>query len=422
MRRFRILRKAGLARSIALALALGAGIAAFSQAEASQVSVAKGIVALGAMNDGTVAAGVGVSSKIFSVYRSYDGGMNWLEDDSDEFYTYHPGYYASQSVETPRGVYAIGDFGVARAGAGGDGWEVVYSTEYLLGYANEWTQERAARDWRYKTLTKRPSAIFHHAASGNVIVAMGIQGVAVETPDGRWHQVGAGPYVPTDFSFWGKTRALLGAGGLFGAIALALSLSALSVVAAASAYERKGRGNDGSKNAAFIILAALGCSAAFGALVSDIRANYIIALLAISTSWIATAIAVFRSDGYARWMLASLACVSTPALSLTLLFSFGTPSNGCCFYTEFTKFALALAAFIAILPPLAYYGRFIARNLRAFGLAFLGMNALIWLAFAAWLTLNLNLLATQVAIAILVGLAAVVLARHVRGGRRDAVG
>ena len=405
--------------AVALAVALIAGIAALAPLAASYFSVADGIIALGAMDDGSIAAGAGLSRRIYSVYRSYDGGMSWLPDDGDEFHTYDSGYFASQSAETPRGVYSIGDFGVERIAADGRR-EIVYSTEYLLGDANEWTQERATRDLPRKVLTTRPSVIVYHAESGNVIVAMGIQGAAVETTDGRWHRVGAGQYIPTDFSFWGKARALLEAGWLVGAIALALSLSALTVVAAASAYERKERMNERIRDAAFIVLTALVCSAAFGTLVADISvsASYIAALLVILTSWIATATAIFKSDGNARWMLASLACVSALPLSLALLSSFGLHGNGCCFYIDLPKAALIAAAFIAILPPLAYHARLMGRHGLAFALAFFGMNALIALAFVVWLTLNLSLPSTQIAIAALVGLIAVVLARRVRGARR----
>ena len=406
--------------AVALAVALIAGIAALAPLAASYFSVADGIIALGAMDDGSIAAGAGLSRRIYSVYRSYDGGMNWLPDDGDEFYTYHPGYFVSQSAETPRGVYSIGDFGVERIGADGRR-EVVYSTEYLLGDANEWTQERATRDMPRKVLTTRPSVIVYHAESGNVIVAMGIQGVAVETPDGRWHRVGAGRYIPTDFSFWGKARTLLEAGWLVGAIALALSLSALTVVAAASAYKRKEREDERSGDAAFIVLIALACSAAFWILVADTREGYIVAALAILTSWIATAIAIFKSDGNARWMLASLACASALPLSLALLSSFGLHGNGCCFYIDLPKAALIAAAFIAILPPLAYHARLMWRHGLAFAPAFLGMNALIALSFALWLALNFSLVAAQVAIAVLVGLVAVVLVWRVRGARRDVV-
>ena len=71
-----------------------------------------------------------------------------------------------------------------------------------------------------------------------------------------------------------------------------------------------------------------------------------------------------------------------------------------------------------MIPPLAYSARFIARHWRVFALTFLGMNALIALAFALWLQMNVSLAATQAAIVVLVGLAAVVLVRHVRARLR----
>ena len=408
---FRPLRKARLARPIALAFALVAGIAALAPATpaASHLRTPHGIGALGEMDDGTLAA---FSFDSQRVYVSGDGGLSWSPDDSDRLHDIR----AYQSAETPRGMYSIGDFGVERAGEDGRR-ELVYSTEYLRGDANEWTLGRAA-NWRYKLWSTRPSAIYYHADSGNLIVAMWIQGVAVETPNGRWRRVGAGPYVPTDFSFWGKTRALLEAGWLIGAVALTLSLSALTLAAAASAYERKERWGDRIKDAAFVILTASACSAALWVLVSEISLAYTIALVAILTSWIVTPIAAFKSVGGARWRLASLACALTLPLSLTLLFSFGIPENLCCSYIDIPKFALTLAALISLIPPLAYHARIMARRWRAFAPAFLGMNALAALAFAVWMYLNLSLLAAQVAIAVMVGLIAVVLAWRLRTKRR----
>ena len=62
---------------------------------------------------------------------------------------------------------------------------------------------------------------------------MGIQGVAVGTPDGNWLPVAVGPYEPTDFSLKGRLLVLLGEleiqlgllalGAAFTAIALAVS-------------------------------------------------------------------------------------------------------------------------------------------------------------------------------------------------------
>lgn len=111
--------------------------------------------------------------------------------------------------------------------------------------------------------------------------------------------------------------------------------------------------------------------------------------------------AISKPDNRARRKLALVGSVWPFPLALLTLLA--------------THPATMIPLFISSLPPLIYSARLIARHWRAFGLAFLGMNALIILSFALWLALNLRLLATQTAIAALVGLAAVVLVRRVRG-------
>ena len=154
-------------------------------------------------------------------------------------------------------------------------------------------------------------------------------------------------------------------------------------------------------------------------------------LAAALTSWIAMLISASKSDGGGKWRFALLGCVSTLPISVGPLLSFGVvagniapPGDGIPILSESESNAVfaavfALAAFITLMPPLANYGGFIARHWRAFAPAFLGMNALIALSFLLWLQMNVSIVATQAAIIVLVGLAAFVLVRHVRGGLRD---
>ena len=393
---------------------LVAGIAAFASVASSVAERAEGISNLSATEDGTLIA---TSRPNLRVYTSDDGGMSWARDDSGAYDIYRDSlvYASSQSAETPRGEYSITGSGVERVGEGG-GRELVYSTRHLRGDANRWVQENATRGRGYRLLATRPNSIIYHAESGNVIAAMGIQGAVVGTPDERWRPVAVGRYSPVDFSLSGKTRALMGQAWGVGAVALALSLSAMTVAALASAYDRYAN----EKDIGFVGATAFFCLLAFGALMvgalnSDVSGVYmIVSLAAILTSWIAANRAASKPDDGAGWRFAALSCAATLTLAAMTLFSFGFSDNNTDFLSV-TVAVTAFAAFAALIPPLAYYGRFIARRWMPFALAFLGMNALIILSFALWLTLNLGLIATQVAIAILVGLAAVVLVRHVRG-------
>ena len=396
---------------------LVAGVAAFASVATSQAPPVVGITAVGVTDDGTILA---TDSHAYYIgytgaydghaHASDDGGMSWSFRQID----YEEVVWSSPSAQTPRGEYVATASGVERIDESGQR-EVVYSTKHLRGDADKWMQERDVQfdDSFDRYLATRPKGVNYHAASGNVIVAMGIQGAAVETPDGRWHRVAVGSYSPTDFSLSAKMSALRESGGSVVAIALAISLSALAVAAAASDYERQEYKDDRDKDTAFIILTAL-CGGLMAIVMSTVL-NFIPIAAAALLAWISAIIAAIKSKGPGQWRFAALSCVSASTLAIALLASFGISENNCCSYTGLAKSALTLAAFIALVPPLAYYGRFMARNWRAFGLAFLGMNALVILSFAMWLTLNLGLIAAQVAIAILVGLAAVVLVRHVRG-------
>ena len=414
-----------------LALLLVA-IAALASVASGYPPPLNGVDTLGLADDGSILATVTggdldnpYRGRVYESYISRDSGMSWALYDMDAprdrspFLAEQPriSFHQSQSVDTPRGEYVIDEWGVARVGAGGRR-ELVYSTAYLSGDANKWLQERDTRNMRHRVLATRPRAILYHADSGNVIAAMGIQGAAVETPDGRWHKVAVGAYSPTDFSFSAKTRALVESGWLVGAIALALSLSALAV-SAASAYKY-----DMAKDGALAALAALGVLGAFGAIWTtrdDIGGVNLVpmsvALVATLTSWtMILAIVASKSEGVARHMYALLGCVATLPISFGLLLSFEFFETYYRPYVSVFRIAFAIAAFISLIPPLAYHARFIARHWRAFAPAFLGMNALVALAFVLWVQMNVSLAATQAAIVGLVGLAAVVLVRRVRGG------
>ena len=395
--------------------ALAAGIAALASVATSQDPAAEGVATLGATDSGSVIA---ASVYLYGGYKSDDGGMNWHWDDSGGDYDLV--VQSSQRARTPRGEYGITHSGIELTGEDGQR-ELVYFTEYLRGDANKWVQKSDTQGFGRRFLTTRPKAILYHADSGNVIAAMGIQGVAVGTPDGRWRRVAVGGYSPTDFSFSAKTRTLLESGWLVGAIALTLSLSALMTAAAASEYEYKSYKQDRERDLVYIMLIALGCLGAVGMMFA---APALVMPIAALTPWIAMNVAASKSDSGGNWRFALLGCVSTLPLSVGLTLRFGVvagnivpPSSDYFSYSDINA-ALAFAAFIPLIPTLVYHARFIARNWRPFALAFLGMNALIALAFVLWLQMNVSLAATQAAIVVLVGLAAVVLVRHVRAGLR----
>ena len=327
---------------------LAAIIAAFALMGNGYAAV-KGVDRLVLTDDGAVIAAIAAGDRlgeatIYETYVSHDGGMSWSLYDDGLMYD----FFQSQSVVTPRGVYVTDGLGVARISGYGHR-ELVYSTEHLRGDANEWIQGNDPQKlgWNHRFLATHPRAIIYHPDSGNVIAAMGIQGAAVETPDGRWHRAAVGPYAPTDFSFSAKTRALVESAGLVGWIALALSLSALAVSAAASEYYKRGLVG------ALLLIAALG-SLGLAGLITDYPLLIVAASAPVSLAATIAAVvsAVAKPDGGARWKFASLACVSTLPPSVMLLLTTGLSNNVCrlCLDADFYRLAFSVAAAISLIP------------------------------------------------------------------------
>lgn len=178
-------------------------------------------------DDGIVEVGADAAGALYArhysgggsqYYRSWDGGFTWAID-------YAMGHdrtpnnavnWGGLSEETPRGLYAVSKTGIMRTDAAGRNF--YYSTAHLKDYANIILQYRDSGGH----LTTEPHGIYYDPASGNVVAAMGVQGVAVGAPGGQWTRVAVGRLTPTDFgrfqrmgllvsvpSFWLTTLALL---------------------------------------------------------------------------------------------------------------------------------------------------------------------------------------------------------------------
>jgi len=98
------------------------------------------------------------------------------------------------------------------------------------------------RDVQDRVIGQRPYNLFYDDRSGNLIAAMGLQGVVVVAPDGTSTRVAVGSYSPTDFSFRSKVDTFFGS-LFYGeppavttgvALLLAFSSAALAIVAPAA--------------------------------------------------------------------------------------------------------------------------------------------------------------------------------------------
>ena len=156
-----------------------------------------------------------------------DGGLTWAWPSNFR----QSDHSQLQSVETPRGRFAIVGAAIIHTGESG-GRAEVYSADYLSGGAGEWVQIQNTRDrLSIQQIIRRPQAIIYDPQSGNVILAMGSQGVVVGTPDGEWTPVAVGPFVPVVSSARERTRTLLGASEFWHSVIL-LPLAGVAVVTA----------------------------------------------------------------------------------------------------------------------------------------------------------------------------------------------
>ena len=208
---------------------LVAGVAALASVATSEPVTAVGVEDVGTTADRAIAA----ATRLEGNFQSEDGGSSWTSASIDRNET----RWGGESAETPRGTYAIQGPYIVLFGADG-GSELVYSTAYMQEEGNVWVQERATARLDEREATTAPRRIVYDERSGNLVVAMGIQGVVVGTPDGVWTRHAVGRYSPMDFSFPNKTELLLSNIG-FWAAALALSMSMTGIALVLSQYRRE---------------------------------------------------------------------------------------------------------------------------------------------------------------------------------------
>ena len=174
-------------------------------------------------------------------YKSTDGGLTWRRT-SQGLLPLEPNYLQ------PSSAYAFKIEGplVVREEYSTGGEHVVFSSDYFEKGGNRWMQALDKRDIKWAIEATRPQNIYYDDPSGNLIVAMGIQGVVVVAPDGTSTHVAVGPYSPTDFSFRGKAHAYASSmlhpetAKFTGfALLLAFSFAALALVSPAASWVAK---------------------------------------------------------------------------------------------------------------------------------------------------------------------------------------
>ncbi|MXY45547.1 MAG: hypothetical protein F4Y44_00910, partial [Chloroflexi bacterium] len=170
----------------------------------------------------------------YVIYISNDGGFTWEWEGGIEGCV--GASSKEQSVETPRGRYTIEGTDIVRAFDGKT--DIAYSAIAISERADRVVIEAATKDRESRIIVLEPQAIHYDDRSGNVVAAMGLQGVVVGTPNGKWTSVGAGPYQPVDFSILGRLRLLNQTSLWAMAFALSTSLTALAMIISGRGFVR----------------------------------------------------------------------------------------------------------------------------------------------------------------------------------------
>ena len=109
---------------------------------------------------------------------SLDGGLTWTKDKRKILSLLEIRQFMELGEKEPSGIFSKGDIRITAHEVLSSG-EVVYSFEYLQGGGNRWMQALDKRDVRDRAIATRPLDFFYDGQSGNLILAMGLQGVVV---------------------------------------------------------------------------------------------------------------------------------------------------------------------------------------------------------------------------------------------------
>ena len=161
---------------------LAAGVATFATVATSYVMPVTGIRSLGVAETGIIVASYS-NDENFIQYGSRDGGLTWIPD-----YRGANIKWGGLEVETPRGNLLIRGSDIMVLTLDGD-WEAVYSAAYLQEESNAWIQEQTTTQFGPREIGTKPYSIAYDARTGNLVVAMGLQGIVVGTPNGQWSRV-----------------------------------------------------------------------------------------------------------------------------------------------------------------------------------------------------------------------------------------
>ena len=379
---------------------LTAGVATFATVATSYPPPDTGIKDVGVADNGMIVASGSNEDGPFH-YRSGDGGLSWT-----------PIHHATNikwgglDVESPRGKFMIQGSRILERTVDGE-WIVTYSAAYLQQEANVWIQDQSTTQFgTLRSIGTNPYSITYDARSGNLAVAMGLQGILIGTSDSKWSRVAVGAYSPTDFSFAGKTFALL-SNMSFWLTALSLSLS-MTVISLVFALFRSMNLPLGVGVTLATLVLWMGLPPALLAQGLLEGAAIAVALLVVATIGLSLRLAYLSEEsavvkGFALAM-ASMSAIASGAL----LLEFGAV------HRLFTLGPIpALFAVLFAGAAITVCWRHVAHK-KAIRIGCAGMIGLLILVFLVWVQLGFGLAFAKISAFVLVAVVAVALTRYIR--------
>ena len=123
-------------------------------------------------------------------------------------------WVTSKRAVTPRGTFQIRGHGIYLT-RDGQPETKAFSTTFVAPWIDQNALAAATRDIGPRTVSVMPKAIYYEESTESVLVAMGLQGLVVGLPDGRWVRKPVGNYRPLDFSPFALLGRMFGYADLF---------------------------------------------------------------------------------------------------------------------------------------------------------------------------------------------------------------
>ena len=209
-----------------------AALACLASVATSYAEPPTGISVLSLDQSGNVVAKDSRDGFWVDYYRSRDGGFTWEFARGDLIDDESVGWNAP-TAEAPEGSYSL------------NGTDVVLTVDGVPRIVHSTLNLNRKADYRifavatdsigvgFRRVTHLPTDIHYDAASGNLIVAVGLQGVLLMTPDGKWQRIGVDKYTPIDFSIANRAKLIVFGEGL-GTLSAALIIASLGFALIAS--------------------------------------------------------------------------------------------------------------------------------------------------------------------------------------------